>query len=540
MAFRTGKVIIAKNIKLDKEYKDILTYNESQMLALVQTNQVATTTNCSFLDINKNVIDTNFSYANALKCNYMAIENPTYSNKWFFAFIDKVQYINNNTTRIYYTIDVWSTWRDYITYTDTFVVREHVSDDTIGLHTVPENLELGDYTTSQACVKMLNNPADFYICMAVTEHPDGAFAPNTNHRTYNGVFGGFEYIVCKTASDCENAIKMYDKADKIDSLIYLFMIPKDLSAISDAIQATWSMTGVSNATVYYLAGSSDADTIGILNGTMPTKLGNNFVPKNNKLYTYPFSFMNLANNSGQTIPFRYEDFDIDEDTHERLISFWIDAVITPGMSMKAIPLFYKHINQNYNYGVTLGKLPVCSWNSDVYLNWLTENGLNTSLMLIGEGVGLATSVATGNAVGAVMATSSILNTLNQMTIAERTPNQARGNTNAGDVNFGELYDGGITLYYMSIKDEYAKIIDDYFTIRGYKVNSLKVPNFNTRPIFNYVQISSDSNIGYSNSNTYNINASDMDIINDIFRKGTTLWHNHANIGNYSLDNRIVS
>ena len=205
MAFRTGKVIIAKNIKLDKEYKDILTYSESQMLALVQTNQVASTTNCSFLDVNKNVIDTNFSYANALKCNYMAMENPTYSNKWFFAFIDKVQYINNNTTRIYYTIDVWSTWRDYITYTDTFVVREHVSDDTIGLHTVPENLELGDYTTSQACVKMLNNPADFYICMAVTELPDGTFTQNSNHRTYNGIFGGFEYIVCKTASDCENA-----------------------------------------------------------------------------------------------------------------------------------------------------------------------------------------------------------------------------------------------------------------------------------------------------------------------------------------------
>ena len=539
MAFRTGKVIIAKNIKLDKEYKDILTYNESQMLALVQTNQVATTTNCSFLDINKNVIDTNFSYANALKCNYMAIENPTYSNKWFFAFIDKVQYINNNTTRIYYTIDVWSTWRDYITFTDAFVIREHVSDDTIGLHTVPENLELGDYTTSQACVKMLNNPADFYICMAVTELPNGTFTPNSNHRTYNGVFGGFEYIVCKTAADCENAIKMYDKADKIDSLIYLFMIPKDLTAISDATHATWSMEGITSADVYYLAGTSDADTIGILNGTMPTKLGNNFVPKNNKLYTYPFSFMNLANNSGQTIPFRYEDFDIDEDTHERLISFWIDAVVTPGMSMKAIPLFYKHINQNYNYGVTLGKLPVCSWNSDVYLNWLTENGLNTSLSLIGEGVGLAASVATGNAVGAVMATSSIINTLNQVTIAERTPNQARGNTNAGDVNFGESYDGGVTLYYMSIKDEYAKIIDDYFTIRGYKVNSLKVPNFNTRPIFNYVQISSDSNIGYSNSNTYNVNSSDMDIINNIFRHGTTLWHNHATLGDYTLDNRIT-
>ena len=49
MATRTGKVIIAKNIKLDKEYKNVLNYTESQMLALVQTNQVASGENFSFL-----------------------------------------------------------------------------------------------------------------------------------------------------------------------------------------------------------------------------------------------------------------------------------------------------------------------------------------------------------------------------------------------------------------------------------------------------------------------------------------------------------
>ena len=31
----------------------------------------------------------------------------------------------------------------------------------------------------------------------------------------------------------------------------------------------------------------------------------------------------------------------------------------------------------------------------------------------------------------------------------------------------------------------------------------------------------------------------MDIINKICRNGVTIWHNHANIGNYSLNNSIV-
>ena len=533
---KNSEIIIARNIKLDKEYKNVLSYNESSMLSLVRSNMVASASNYSFIKPGKNQIDVSFSYSDCLKANYMAFQNPYYSNKWFFAFIDDVEFRNINTTRISFTVDVFSTWYDYWQVEPTFVIREHVNDDTIGLHTVPENLELGDYTTCQACEKILEDPADYYICMAVSELPNGSFTPNSNHRTYNGIFGGFEYLVFKTEADCENAIKMYDKADKIDAVIYLFMIPKDLTSIQDATQAIWRMSSITNVTVYYLAGSDNADSIGTLTGTRPTKLGNNYIPKNNKLFTYPYSFINLTNNSGQTIPFRYEDFDYDEN--DTTFSFWIDAAISPGMSMKAIPLFYKHVNINYNYGVMLGKLPVCSWNSDVYINWLTENALNTTLTFAGEGVGLAASLATGNAVGAVMATTSIINTINQVTIAEKTPNQARGNTNGGDVNFSESYDGGVTLYYMSIKDEYAKIIDDYFTMRGYKVNTVKIPNQTGRTYYNYVQIANDSDIGYPNSNLYGIPASDMDEINNIYRRGVTIWHNHANLGDYSLDNTI--
>lgn len=32
----------------------------------------------------------------------------------------------------------------------------------------------------------------------------------------------------------------------------------------------------------------------------------------------------------------------------------------------------------------------------------------------------------------------------------------------------------------------------------------------------------------------------MDIINDAYKCGITIWHNHTNIGNYSLDNSIIN
>ena len=137
----SSKIIIAKNIKMDRDYNNVLSYSEADMLSLVQANQVASASDYSFIRPTKNRISTHFNYNQVLDCNYIAFQNKDYSNKWFFAWIDEVVYKNNGaTTEIVFTVDEWSTWFDYWTKKPCFVVREHVSNDTIGLHTVPENI----------------------------------------------------------------------------------------------------------------------------------------------------------------------------------------------------------------------------------------------------------------------------------------------------------------------------------------------------------------------------------------------------------------
>lgn len=68
---------------------------------------------------------------------------------------------------------------------------------------------------------------------------------------------------------------------------------------------------------------------------------------------------------------------------------------------------------------------------------------------------------------------------------------------------------------------------------GYKILETKIPNITGRSTFNYVKILSDETIGYGIQNK------ELERINDIFRNGVTIWHNHSNIGNYSLNNSIV-
>ena len=78
-----------------------------------------------------------------------------------------------------------------------------------------------------------------------------------------------------------------------------------------------------------------------------------------------------------------------------------------------------------------------------------------------------------------------------------------------------------------------KIIDDYFTRFGYKINNLELPNIVGRRNWNYLEIGQSENIGYGS-----VPSSYMEEINNACRKGVTIWHNHSNIGNYNLDNSI--
>ena len=140
-----SRIILAKNIKMDRNYNNVLSYSEDEILALCESNKVAELDDYSFIRTN-NVISSNFSYETVLQANYIAFQNKDYSNKWFFAWIDDVIYKGDRNTQIMYTIDSWSTWYDYWNAQTCFVIREHVDNDTIGANTVDEGLSVGEVT----------------------------------------------------------------------------------------------------------------------------------------------------------------------------------------------------------------------------------------------------------------------------------------------------------------------------------------------------------------------------------------------------------
>lgn len=58
-------------------------------------------------------------------CNYVMYDNSNFTGKWFYAFITKMEYINDNATLVYIKTDVFQTWFLDCELLESFVVREH-------------------------------------------------------------------------------------------------------------------------------------------------------------------------------------------------------------------------------------------------------------------------------------------------------------------------------------------------------------------------------------------------------------------------------
>ena len=204
------------------------------------------------------------------------------------------------------------------------------------------------------------------------------------------------------------------------------------------------------------------------------------------------------------------------------------------MSVRLVPRNYNGIAENYEEGLNLGKLPICAWSNDVYTNWLTQNAVNvgvsvaSSLLQVGAGVALMATGA-GAMAGAGSITSGLLGVAGSVgSVYQHSlqPPQAEGNINNGDVNFSSK-NLTFTAYQMTVKREYAIMIDSFFDMFGYKTARWKVPNKKHRAKYWYTK-TIDVNIDGA------IPANDMREIKNCYNNGVTFWVNPSEIGNYSI------
>lgn len=542
-----SKIILVKNINIDRQYTNVLSYTEAQMLELCtsQGHLVAQAENYSFLR-NTGTIMAGFTYAQCLQANYIAFQNPDYSNKWFFAWIDDVIYKGDKNTEITFTVDAWSTWFDKWNKKVCFINRQHVNDDTIGLHTIPENLDVGEVIEEQETEdESYGNEYGYYIGVLsnweIKDGSDGTEILPINQGTQhagisvydNTVFGEklFLFNITQLSSFTNLALFILrTNSDKhIEDINNIFIIPNLAINESQLVQHS-AIVGEKSFNWYTL----NYDITPTKFNTTITKRHSftNFQPKNNKCFVYPYNYLFVSNNNGSNNIYKYEDFTTDNCIFENQFSIAI------GGSGRLVPKNYKNMTTNDDEALPTGKYPTCAWSSDAFTNWLTQNGINLVASIALTAGGVATAVATGGATlpivaGAITSVAgTVAGTIGQFNQASLAPNIAGGQA-TGDVLWA-CNRNKFTFREMRAKTEYLKIIDDYFTRFGYAIKSLELPNITGRRYWNYVEIGSSEEIGYGE-----VPSKYMEIINNACRRGVTIWHNHGNVGNYSLNNIIV-
>ena len=497
-----------------------------------------------------------------LNYNYVMYRNDTYSNKWFYAFITGMEYLNDNCTAISIKTDVWQTWQFDLTYKPALIDREHTNNDTVGANTLPEGLELGEMVCNGDVtefgvniagvgdwvivvdVSMIENPGDNQT-LSYTGDPPTQYVNSTPSGLYHLVLGVNQSVIL----GANDLIDLYNEAGLGDAVKNVYILPRDL--IGNVTAITLNTTGTAPQP-YKSVGVSMPNTstgvtaLGTFTKARATSI-RGYVPKNNKVLCWPYNYLNVSNNAGTTMPYHYEDFSGN-------VSFRVEGVMCPSGSIKAVPQDYKFITSTenaYEYSISGAKYPICSWSTDAYTNWLTQNGVNMQAQwtntLIGGALDIAKGVGQGAIYGglagagvgaglsALQAGAELINVAReqhmQKSQANMVADQARGNLNAGDIVWSKLK-SQFSFIPMSIKPEVARCIDEFFSQFGYKCNRVKVPNITGRRNWNYVKT-----VGcYIEAD---IPQDDLAEIKSMFDRGITLWHNPATFADYSQANDII-
>lgn len=513
---------------------------------------------------------------NLYDCNYLMFQNLSYGERWFYAFIEGIEYINDNVTEIKYTIDDMQTWfmGETLTIEPCFVEREHPLTDNIGEHLVDEPIGIGDYVLADV--------------------------NGVTHTPFGGVPGGTEWldnwsiVVAKSSNpfpdvtiadlsffgavpqQCEfrcfkmnnlndilaagDFIKTYGVLNNSERILSIFLFPNDL--IPDYVYN-------GNGRGYGVPTHGEYVAVRVPFNT--SNIFSNYTVRNNKLFTHPYCFLNVENGQGSSVQFKWERFGFDLNGNA---VFRVNGSLSTNPSMTLYANDYCGFEFNTNEKLVITNFPRVAYCASDFVPKMVQAVTQVALTAIGGAIGGAAGAAISGSSGALTKTttrtvsdvkrSKPKNSSGRMTTYQsreltdtKTTTSEReyenesklgnamkavaattiphvSNNAVGDSNNAlNVGDFDFTFQCLRITDEYAAIIDDFFDMYGYATNRVKVPNMNTRPHWNYVKTTNFNLHGYIPSDA-------IENIQKIFNAGITIWKYGNEVGDYSLDNRPVS
>lgn len=554
-------LLVCKDIPFDSNYESTMWFgDEVAQYSYFSDKAFKTYTAMNYIRQSAGIIDVKALADDLYDAKYICFQNTSFGGKWFYAFVNELEYINNNTTRIHYQLDVMQTWFFDYELNECFVEREHVADDVIGGHLVDEGLQLGEYVyVDKGAVNGFDGTYKIVVVTAfesVSKSEDGTFTRNIGDGAmYGGVYSGLTYKVFDTAAQVNAWLKNVTDANYSDGVLAIYMLPSAFVPTAGSTQPvtlkqSYNKSAWQTPFEYKLNGETYSIT-----------------PKNNKLYSYPYNVLCITDQNGNVANYRCEYFE------NATMQFDVTVAMSGSPEAQIVPRDYKNIDgADYMDRMTMNNFPMCPYVTDSYRAYIAQNALSSNLYnaagTVSQGVAKTVTGALdaaaqqdgilgaaargiqsiGNAVGDFFsgnktarqiavagatvigqsAMPGITNLVAEQYQASTLPPQAHGSlTSIINMATGTQ---GFRCYRAHIHPTYVKIIDAYFTKYGYAIRRVKTPNTHVREHWTYTKTVGCTITG-------SMPASDSELICKIYDKGITFFTSDYAIKNQgTLDN----
>lgn len=533
----------------DAEYTNIVDFSsqdaqEEKIISIMRIHK----TDCSYIQKDSAIIlkgnADEYKYMNYC-CYFNANEN---SRKMFYNFIDRIEYIAKNTTKIYLKTDVWQTWQFDVVFRQSWIERSHVpkSSDTIGGNLEPEPLSpIPIITRSYESEPSVGHNSDWEPQWVL--HSASKYNSSTGKYEYDGVgdvntFAEYGFYIDSKA-DMKTYIDKYGRKsfDNIVSDIDLDLDWKQLwkYLLTTGEEVKNTPIGIALTGLPTLAELQDHrdELIGLyaipkwarssgwyatneevsISKEMPntSNLACGYTPRNKKMLSSMFKAYVLYSRSGIYIPLKPEA---------------ISGKVT--VECSCIPMdiggFYLRL---HNYNERDKQFLFVGYRGERRVGYDANTGLNKALTLMQSVPQIAGGVATS--IAEPTATFEIAGQVLQegVSLIDRLGTSLGSFGN--NTNLINITNGRATLRWTDISPTLSecKKFDAFFDCFGYSINEFGNPRsyFTNRSNWNYIKT---RNLNF----TFFGNKDDETEFANIFNKGTTVWHNIDNMGDYTQSN----
>ncbi len=578
-----GTIELYSQVPLTPEYNHTLYFSSpEEQRAYFSARSPRTFNNQMYTRVHGNKIRINVNAEDVARYNYLGFTNrtPLESNyRWYYAFIDKIEYINEQVTEITYILDNVQTWYMSAIFRDCFIERQHSTTDGIGDNVQVEPIAPKEHIAIPNLSRLIQYyNVGYVVCAGVVRVIDDSLFSNCplfTQVSYGGLASSVAFIYFNNATRLNAFIKLASFVDGVFSivnictcqLLSLYAIPADLFSSAGNSYQTVNVSGFGDIMMILPQYANEISGI-ILNPPTVQGEGPYYTPKNKKLFTYPYSFIRAS------FPTLSQDFKFENFFNAGNTAFRVYATCNPTPSIIIIPVTYERDEDQYHYSLALDnfpQLPIYMSSNDYALGRLLSSTIKTAIETGATllATGLSTEAAVPPQISNETALVPIANDTDefQMSILRakqaslfKAPKQedtasyysndtapvfqtysnlksSGGSSDLAPIMATKFRGGAIanepcfqiTFQQYGLRTEIAKRIDEFFQKYGYAQNKVDRPNIHARTRYTYIKTRGCSVDGA-------IPEEARRTINMVMDKGITWWADTSGVCYYTDGN----